>query len=616
MCGIVGWVDWKQDLRDKGHTIDRMADAVKHRGPDQAGTWLSNQAALGNRRLIVVDPVGGEQPMEKLYQGSSWVITYKGELYNTLELRRILERKGYVFNSRNSDTEVLLTSYIEWGTECVKSLRGIYAFGIWKESDQTLFLARDRLGVKPLFYYCLPHGILFASEAKCILKHPDVKAQVDGEGLAEIFYMGPARSPGHGIFKGLGEMEPGTWILYSPEKLSIKKYWSLESRPHFDSLDDTAARLKELFVSSVKSQLVSDRPLCTLLSGGLDSSAITALAAEGYKGQDGDALATFSVDYSDSGRYFAPNYFETGADNPWIHMVSNYLGTRHHSIVLDNVELAQALESALLANDRPGMADVDTSLYLFSREVKKEAVVALSGECADEIMGGYPWFYDPEVTQTPAFPWIRMVAERQRFLSPLLLGEINGDEYLQARYKEAIKEVPSLEGETTVEVRMREITYLNITRFMSTLLDRKDRMSMAQGLEVRVPFADHEFLQYAWNIPWPMKNCQGMAKGIFRKAMKGLLPGPVLERKKNPYPKTHHPQYGEEVRKMLLRILNDPLAPVRALIDKTTLQYQIASGRPLFHRPWFSQLMGDIQYLAYLWQINRWLEKYEINLLL
>lgn len=616
MCGIVGWVDFNQDLREQGPVISRMAEAIKHRGPDQEGSWLSLHAALGHRRLIVVDPVGGEQPMVKFNNGSAWVISYNGELYNTLELRRMLERKGYVFNSRNSDTEVLLTSYIEWGTECVSRLRGIYAFGIWKESDQTLFLARDRLGVKPLFYCCLTNGLLFASEPKGILRHPAVKAQVDEEGLAEIFYLGPARSPGHGIFKGLGELEPGTWILYGPDQMKITKYWGLQSQVHVDTVEDTAIRLQELFIDSVKSQLVSDRPLCTLLSGGLDSSAITAVAAGEYKAKLGEKLFTYSVDYLDSGSYFTPNYFETGADNPWIETVSNYLGTRHKYMVLDNTELAQALEPALLANDRPGMADIDTSLYLFSREVKKDMVVALSGECADEILGGYPWFHDPQVIQTPAFPWIRMVAERKCFLSPLLLQQINGEEYLQFKYREALKQFPGLEAEGPVDKRMREITYLNITHFMNTLLDRKDRMSMAQGLEVRVPFADHELLQYAWNIPWSIKNCEGMAKGILRKAMKGLLPTPVLMRKKSPYPKTHHPRYGEEVRKQLLGILNDPLAPLHALIDKNTLQYHIESGRPLFARPWFSQLMGDIQYLAYLWQINRWLERYEINLLL
>lgn len=616
MCGIAGWVSWDEDLREAESIIDKMSDTLQHRGPDAKGTWSSLHAVLGHRRLIVVDPEGGKQPMVRINRGRTFAITYNGELYNTLELRRYLERMGHTFYSRNSDTEVLLTAYMEWGVDCVNRFNGIYAFAIWNEEEQSLFLARDRIGVKPLFYRLHGSQLLFASEPKAILMHPMVKAEVDREGLAEVFFIGPSRTPGHGIYKGIQELKPGCWMLYKADQMVIKKYWHLKSLIHEDSLDDTAERLKELFCSSVERQLISDRPLCTLLSGGLDSSAITAVAARVYTDSNQDPLHTFSVDYDDNMKFYSPNQFETSSDNPWIYQVSNYLHTRHNAVILDNGDLAAALEPSLLANDMPDMTDVNSSLYLFCREVKKYAVVALSGECADEILGGYPWFHDQDVIKTPAFPWIRMLPERTRFLSPGVVRHMDGEQYVREKYLEAIEEVPALEGETEWDARMREISYLNITRFMLTLLDRKDRMSMANGLEVRVPFADHDLVQYVWNIPWHMKNYGGMAKGIFRKALTGMLPASVLERKKSPYPKTHNPRYGEEVKKELLRVVNNPLAPIQALINKDLIRYHIESGSPFFARPWFSQLMGDIQYMAYLLQTNRWLDKYGINVLL
>ncbi|KUG03904.1 asparagine synthetase [hydrocarbon metagenome] len=615
MCGIAGWISWNTDLREADSIIERMSDTLQNRGPDAKGVWSSRHAALGHRRLIIVDPEGGKQPMVRIDRERIFVITYNGELYNTLELRRDLEKKGHVFYSRNSDTEVILTAYIEWGVDCVERFNGIYAFGIWNEEEQSLFLARDRLGVKPLFYHLCSSQLLFASEPKAILIHPALKAEVDQEGLAEILFMGPSRTPGHGIFKGMKELKPGSWMLYKADHMMIKKYWSLKSFIHNDSLDDTAERLRDLFCSSVKKQLIADRTLCTMLSGGLDSSAITAVAAGVYT-YSHDVLHTFSVDYADNARFYMPNQFETSSDNPWIQQVSNFLHTRHNSIVLDNRELAATLEPALLANDMPDMTDINSSLYLFCREVKNHAAVALSGECADEILGGYPWFHDADVIKTRGFPWIRMLPERSRFLSSGLQQHLTGEDYVREKYLEAIKEVPALEGEPEWDARMREISYLNITRFMQTLLDRKDRMSMANGLEVRVPFADHELVQYVWNIPWQMKNYGGMAKGILRKALTGILPAPVLERRKSPYPKTHNPLYAEEVKKELLRVLDAPSAAIQELINKDIIRYHVERGRPFFEKPWFSQLMGDIQYMAYLLQINRWLENYQVNILL
>jgi len=538
---------------------------------------------------------------------SLFTVTYNGELYNTLELRRELESLGHAFQTRNSDTEVLLVAYMEWGPECLKRFNGIFAFAIWSEADQSLFLARDRLGVKPLFYSQQGSSFIFGSELKAILAHPAVCPEVDAGGLAEIFVMGPSRTPGHGIYRGISELRPGHCLLYTRKGLRVSRYWMLENLPHIDNLETTAARVRELFVDTVERQLVSDVPVCTLLSGGLDSSAITAVAARAFRRDGIGSLHTYSVDYVGNEKHFKPDHFQPNSDAPWVSRVSDFLGTCHHYIEIDNSDLSDALLPAVMANDLPGMADIDSSLYLFCREIKKDATVALSGESADEIFGGYPWFHDEDALRVNTFPWIRLPRERMRFLSPELVGRIRPEEYVMERYQEALSEVPRLPGEDTLEARMREMFYMNITRFMQTLLDRKDRMSMAVGLEVRVPYCDHRLVEYVWNIPWAMKSCDQMSKGILRRAMSGLLPEEVLTRPKSPYPKTHNPVYLTAVQELLLSILDDPNSPLLPLINVEAVRELVKNGGKVFDRPWFGQLMRGPQYLAYLVQVEAWL---------
>jgi len=614
MCGITGWIDWEADLTCQGHILDVMVETLSRRGPDASGTWLSQHAAIGHRRLVVVDPEGGGQPMTRSRGEKVYAITYNGELYNTLELRHELESLGNNFLTRNSDTEVLLVAYMQWGTACVERFNGIYAFAIWSEADQCLFMARDRLGVKPLFYTQQDSLFIFGSELKALLAHPAVRPVVDVEGLAEVFIMGPSRTPGHGIYRGVAELRPGYCLLYDKNGSHLRRYWSLESRPHPDDPDTTAARVRELFVDTVERQLVSDVPVCTFLSGGLDSSAITAIAAGAFKRDGLGALHTYSVDYVGNERHFRPDHFQPNSDAQWVGRVSDYLGTLHHVVEIDNSELADALAPATLANDLPGMADIDSSLYLFCREIKKEHTVALSGESADEVFGGYPWFHSKDAVRANTFPWIRLLRERIRFLSPELADRIRPEEYVAQRYREALSEVPRLAGEEPFEARMREMLYLNITRFMQTLLDRKDRMSMGVGLEVRVPFCDHRLVEYVWNIPWAMKSCDNMAKGILRRALSGMLPGDVLTRSKSPYPKTHNPEYLVAVRDRILHILDDANSPLLPLVNADTVRSLAVSDGAAFDRPWFGQLMRGPQFLAYLIQVDTWLRSYRVTI--
>ncbi len=617
MCGIAGWIDWKEDLTKEKVVLEKMTNSLIPRGPDAAGYWYSHQAAFGHRRLIVVDPQGGSQPMVKEYQNRRYILTYNGELYNTNDLRQALQAEGHHFTSY-SDTEVVLVAFIQWGAECVRHFNGIYAFGIWDEAGEEFFMARDRFGVKPLFYADRGSSLLFGSEIKALLAHPGMKRELDREGVAEVFGLGPARTPGHGVLRGIQELRPGFRGIYNRHGLRIDRYWALESKPHEDSFETTLAKVQDLLKDAIKRQLVADVPLCTFLSGGLDSSIITAVTAGEWRSQKNSwPLNSYSVDYLENERYFQANTFQPNRDSDWIPMISKEIGTKHHEVFIEPEDLFAALKKAVLARDLPGMADVDSSLFLFCEEVKKEATVALSGECADEIFGGYPWFHRPELLNAPTFPWAKSLAIRKRILNKKVQQTLDLTDYVQSRYQATINEVPLLPEEQPWEARMRELFYLNFNWFMMVLLERKDRMSMASGFEVRVPFCDHRIVEYLWNVPWKFKSYQGREKGLLRKAMEDLLPAAIIERKKSPYPKTYHPRYTEAVVQEVKRVLADPTAPINNLIERAEVERLLDSLRlNLPEDPWFGQLMTLPQLLAYLLQTNMWLKNYQINICL
>ncbi|MBE3581334.1 MAG: asparagine synthase (glutamine-hydrolyzing) [Thermoanaerobacteraceae bacterium] len=612
MCGISGWIDWEVDVTRHRPTLEAMTETLSCRGPDAGGIWISPRAGLGHRRLIVVDPEGGVQPMVRKRGEEQYIIIYNGELYNMPELRRELEARGYSFQTR-SDTEIILVAFMEWGMECVERLNGIFAFAIWDVKEQTLFLARDRLGVKPLFYAQRGSAFLFASELKALLTHTAVRPEIDAEGLAEIFVIGPARTPGHGVFKGVAELKPGHCLLYHQNGISIRQYWRLQSHPHPDDLDTTAAKVRELLKDSVERQLISDVSLCTLLSGGIDSSAITAFAAGALRRKGLEPLKTYSIDYAGNESYYRPNEFEPTSDRDWGRRVAAFLDTNHHTVVVDTPELVEALTAAVQARDLPGMADIDASLYLFCREIKKGASVGLSGECADEVFGGYPWFRRQEALRARTFPWSLEIEKRVRLLSPELTQEIRPLEYVADRYAEALAEVPRLPAENPFEARIREIFYLTLTRWMPTLLDRNDRMSMAVGLELRVPFCDHRLVEYVWNVPWAVKYVDDKEKGLLRRALAGVLPDEVLARRKSPYPKTHNPAFLHAVGAWVRDIVHQPNSPLRPLINIPAVRALVES-RTEFDIPWFGQLMRRPQLLAYLAQIDFWLREYRVSL--
>lgn len=611
MCGITGWLDWEKDLSQERPVLQAMTACLNNRGPDAEGFWLHPRVAFGHRRLVVVDPTGGKQPMSAIHRKHACTMVYNGELYNTEDLRQELLAAGHTFLS-HSDTEVLLHAYLEWGPDCVERLNGIFAFAIWDERAHHLFLARDRMGVKPLFYAQRGSSFLFASELKSLLAHPEIKPVLSREGLAEVFALSPARTPGHGVFQNVHEVRPGYSLIVTPNGIRKHRYWKLVSQPHSDDLGTTTERVRELVTDSIHRQLVADVPVSTLLSGGLDSSVITAVAASSFKEQQRGILHTYSIDYVDNARHFQSSSFQPDEDAPYVKIVSDYLGTEHRTITFDTAELIDALRTATLARDLPGMADIDASLYLFCREIKKEATVVLSGECADEVFGGYPWFHRDELLHAGTFPWAKATRERASWLSPELQDWIKPEAYVAQRYEETLDEVPQLPGEDPLEARRREMFYLNLNWFMNTLLDRKDRMSMAASLEARVPFCDHRIVEYVWNIPWQLKMHGNREKGILRKAMEGYLPDEVLYRKKSPYPKTHNPAYTEAVRSWLLEILNDSSSPLLPLIDVPTIRRIANLDAEASGIPFFGQLMSTPQLFAYLGQLDFWLREYHV----
>ena len=600
MCAIAGIIG----LPIQDGVLDRMLQTMLRRGPDANGRYLNEDRALLHSRLAIIDPAGGSQPMALLWGAERYVLVYNGELYNTAELREELGRWGHHFLG-HSDTEVVLHAYARWGEKCVDRFNGIFAMAVWEERRGRLFLARDRIGVKPLFYKLHEGGLLFASEMKTILQYPTVRPELDAEGAAQILLLGPGRIPGSGVFRGIQELEPGCRGYYQDGQFRWERYWRLTDREHTDDLDTTVEWVRWLVTDAIRRQMVSDVPIGCFLSGGLDSSIICAICA-GEKPE----LDTFSVDYQDNDRYFVAGKFQPNADGDYIRLMEQAIGSHHHWTVLTPEELLARLEAATEARDLPGMADVDFSLLAFCGDIRQSVKVALSGECADEIFGGYPWYRDPAVRDVDGFPWAQNTALRTELMHPYWRGRIDADALVRDQYQSTLKESDILPGTPALEVRMKQMVNLNFRWFMQTLLDRKDRMSMYNSLEVRVPFCDYRIAEYLYGVPWAFKDLQGREKGLLRRAMEGLLPEEVLYRKKSPYPKTHHPAYMALVRGRLERLLTED-APVFELFDRSEVR-KLLDSAPQW--PWYGQLMTLPQTFAYILQVDCWLRKNKISL--
>lgn len=600
MCGIAGWITYHNNIEKQVDIQTQMLETLKRRGPNDNGTYTEEHVNLMHARLSIMDPENGVQPMHY----KQYVITYNGELYNTKEIKKDLIEKGYHFTTE-CDTEVLLKAYVCYQERCLDMLNGIFAFAIWNKEEQTLFMARDRLGVKPFFYYLDDENFLFASEIKTLLKHPLVEAVVDDDGLKELFLLGPARTAGKTPFRDIKELKQGECATYDLKGLHIHTYWKLQAKKHKENLEQTQKHLKELVVECINDQLDSDVGICTFLSGGLDSSIISKIASQRYSD-----LETFSIEYEDNEKYFTKSIFQPNRDADFIDLMVNDIHSLHTNIILSQNDIVNALDDATKARDLPGMAEIDSSLLLFCNAIKDVKSVALSGEGADEILGGYPWYYNEEILWKDEFPWSHSYDIRVSCLKDDLIQD--GEDYVKCAYYKTISDVSYLEDESAKERRMREMFYLNMRWFLQTLLDRKDRMSMYNGLEVRVPFLDYRLVEYAFNMPWRYKSLNGREKGILREAFRGILPDEIINRKKSPYPKTFHPLYTELLVKRIQKILKSECL-LSKILDTNKVNYMI-DHLDTIEVPWYGQLMKGPQILAYFVQMHTFFETYHVKL--
>ncbi|MEY9930251.1 asparagine synthase (glutamine-hydrolyzing) [Catenulispora sp. GP43] len=607
MCGITGWVSYERDLSAERATVEAMTETMICRGPDEGGVFIDGPVALGHRRLAVIDIEGGKQPMAA--EGLAPVaITYSGEVYNFQELRAELEGKGHKFRT-SSDTEVVLHAYLEWGSTFVDRLTGMYAFAVWDGRTSELLLIRDRMGIKPLYYQVTPDGVLFGSEPKAIMASGLVDPAVDLDGLREIF--ASVKTPGTAYFRGMKEVRPGTFVRVRPEGTTEHRYWALEATEHTDDLPTTVATIRELLDDIIAHQVVADVPLCSLLSGGLDSSAITALTQRALTARGQGPVRSFCVDFEGLTENFVADHLRAEADTPYVHALAEFAGTEHRDIVLRTADLMDPANrtAALVARDAPPQGDIDISMFLLFKAIREHSTVALSGEAADEVFGGYSWFHDEAAVKADTFPWLAGLGnlDGADFLEPELAAKLDLATYRADRYSDAMAEMPRLAGEDGLEKRMREISYLHLTRFVNILLDRKDRLSMASGLEVRVPFCDHRLVQYVFNTPWAMKTFDGREKSLLRAAVADILPEKVLQRVKSPYPTTQDPSYYLALQKAAQEMVaNDPEAPIMSIINPFILQVILtapADADPRLRDGLESALGG-----------NEWAQRYKVTL--
>lgn len=617
MCGYSGFCNLNNDISDENNIaiLKKITKALTHRGPDEEGFFTSKHINLGHRRLTIIDAQNGKQPMSFTYNETTYTMVYNGQLYNANDLRESLIALGFDFNGY-SDTEVILKAFAYYGPEIFKEFNGIFSLAIWNSNKQELILVRDHFGIKPLYYTIFNNTLIFASEIKAILNYPGFETKIDKQGICELFGLGPAHTPGTCVFKDIFEIKPAHYAIYNKDGFKSFRYWKMETKEHKDSFEETCNKVHYLLDDSIKRQLVSDVPLCAMLSGGIDSSIIVAYASKYYKSKNMPPLTTLSVDYVDNDKNFVKSDFQPNSDNYYIDIMQKAFNTNHHAIVLDTPELANCLKDAMIARDFPGMADVDSSMLLFCKNIKNYATVALSGECSDEIFAGYPWFFRDDALNSGTFPWSIALDERQELLNTNISEKIDLKDYINFRYNESISNVEFASNDSEDTKQKRIISYLTINWFMQTLIDRADRMSMHSGLELRVPFCDYRLVQYMWNVPWEIKAYNGREKGLLRHVVKNLLPDEIVNRKKSPYPKTHNPSYLKVVKSMLTEIMQDPNAPINSLLNKDYILNILKTDGSAFSRPWFGQLMTGPQLMAYLCQVNMWLETYKPEIIL
>ena len=606
MCGIAGYFNpdqnYAENPKQNFHTLSRMINTMNHRGPDTYGHTIINSCCLAHTRLSIIDLENGRQPMSYTKDGNTYYIVYNGEIYNYKEVKKTLLRKNYTFET-NSDTEVIIAAFCHYGPGFVKELNGIFAIAIYDSMRNTLYLYRDRFGVKPLYYTKTGDTLVFASRIDTLFEYPRVRPCIDMNSFNEIFSLGPAKTYGKGVFSGIKEIKPGEYLTYSPQYMTSRLYYRIESHPHTDSYEETVEKTSYLLEDSIRMQMVSDVPISTLLSGGVDSSYVSAVCSH-FLPED-TPLTTYSFDYTDNAVYFQANSFQPSEDRPYVDIMKDYLHSDHIYLTCSYTQLADLLEASVDSRCLPTMADVDSSLLYFCGEVAKHHKVTLTGECADEIFGGYPWFHRDAMLQSTTFPWTMDISFRKSLLHPEFAASMQMEKYIARAYRTTLSEVDILPEESPLDTKKRQIAYLNIRWFMQTLLDRMDRTSMQHGLEARVPFADYRVIDYVFNVPWSIKAKDGVPKSLLRACAAKYLPDTIMNRPKSPYPKTYHPEYERVLANRLREVVTDTASPLRSYLNIPAVLKFLDEPKP-----WFGQLMAGPQMIAYLLQVDYWMRKY------
>jgi len=611
LCGIVGFTNFKKKIENEDNLLQRMTEKIAKRGENETGYYTTSNVLLGHKRLSIIDISSGSQPMTFKEGNKTYTIVYNGEIYNYEEVRNMLIDNDIELVTR-CDTEMVLKLYMLYGYKSLKLLNGIFAFCIYEESEGKIFLARDHIGVKPLFYTIYDDELFFASEMKSIFEYDKIPRVIDKEGISELFGLGPARNLGSGVFKDIHEMKPGHYGIFENGKIEMHQYFKVKSYKHTDNLLTTIFKVRSLLETSIKGQLIADVNVGAFLSGGVDSSIITAVIGKNLA--DNNMLKTFSVDYVDNDINFKKTDFTPTRDNEFIEMMKERYNLNHKYIVIDSSKLYDRLYDAMVARDLPSMADIDSSLLLLCENVKQDVTVALSGEFADEIFCGYPWFYRKDTLESNTFPWSISLDLRKDIINKDISNKIDLQLYVDTKYKEAVNDIPLDGTDNEADIQMKKLSYLTMNYFGLNLLDRTDRMSMQNSLEVRVPFTDYNLVEYVYNIPWDMKNYMNQEKGILREAFKDILPEGILNRKKSPYPKTCDPKYTNLVTNKLKEIVSNTNNRIQELVDMEYVDYIINASDDEFARPWFGQLMGRTQLMAYLIQLEMWLVEYDVKI--
>jgi len=608
MGAIAGWVDFSQNLREKSEIVERMSSSLRHRG-EKGNEFYAPECALISRQSVK-GSLRAKQPMRKFFGGEEYTIVFDGAIFNVKELRKMLEGKGYPFFG-DSETEVLINLYIEYGAKCLELLNGVFSFAIWKAREKELFIARDRIGVKPLYYRITHSGIIFASEVKALFQNPLCPAEVGQEGLQQIFLLGPGKPHGETMYSGIKELCHAEYAILDKNGARFKKYWTIQARENTQSLEENIITARELITDSINIQSKFDAPFACFLSGGLDSSIISFVLSNKAKCAQ-QSLQTLSIDYENNATHFFKNDFQPTQDSEYIEIMTKLLHSNHKTVELKTQDICHALNAAALSRDMPGMADVDSSMLLACLEARKQFEVCFSGECADELFGGYPWYHREDLLNTDTFPWAKSLDFRKQIVSKNInLGDM--DSFVKEHYLSTLKKVQKLETDSAIDKRIREMFILNFEWFMQNLLDRAERLAARADLEVRVPLCDYRLVEFAYNLPWTIKSINGREKGLLRESFRGILPDKIIERKKSPFPKTFDPRFVEFVKNGFKQLLHDKNSIVHTLLDKKYCS-ELLNKNVYQNDPWYGQLMRLPQFFAYWIQLDTIFKTHSIKL--